>query len=232
MPAGVAGRREVVGAAQTAILQRAANGVGADVGDQLGAGRGANLVIDDAELLALGRQTQHGAGKVAAACRIHPRGAKNQMLAVAVPNRLLASELGGAVDRQRRRCVVLAPGLRATAIKNVVGGVMHQQRAQLMRLPGQHGNRVGIDGSGTLGFLFGLVHRGVGRGIDDDIGRETAHGVSERVDLLEVTAQAVAAVAVKRHQFAQWRQCALRLPAHLAILAQQQDFHAPCPRVL
>ena len=44
---------------------------------------GADLVVDDLELLALGGQAQHGLGEVAAACRVDPTGAQDQVVAAA-----------------------------------------------------------------------------------------------------------------------------------------------------
>jgi hypothetical protein len=53
------------------------------MGNQLGAGGRAHLVVDDLQLLALLRQTQHGLGEVAAVQTVHPAGAKDQVRAAA-----------------------------------------------------------------------------------------------------------------------------------------------------
>lgn len=74
----------------------------------------------------------------------------------------------------------------------------------------------------------------MGRGIYDDIGAQSAHGLCKLIEAREIAAQALAtsvALAVQRNQLAQWRQAALQLPAHLAIAAQQQQLHAPAPSV-
>jgi len=116
------------------VLHNLANGVGRDIGDQLGAGGGAELVVDHRQALALLRQAQHGLGKVAAARGVHPAGPENQVSAASGLDALLAFELGLAIDAQRRGRVAFLPGPAAAAVKNIVGGVMHQPGAQLVSL--------------------------------------------------------------------------------------------------
>ena len=99
VPAGVAGGGAVVQAAQLGTLRQHPQRLGGHVGQQLGAGGRADLVVDHGERLALGGQAQHGAGEVAAARRIDPAGAQDQVAAAAGADRLLAGEL--ACGRRR-----------------------------------------------------------------------------------------------------------------------------------
>lgn len=111
---------------------------------------------------------------------------------------------------------------------------MHQQRAGLRRLAGQHLGSQRIEQPRLFRLAFGLVHGRVGGGIDDDIGTQSAHGPCEFIEAREIAAQALAtgvALALQRDQLAQRRQAALQLPAHLSIAAQQQQLHAPAPSV-
>ncbi|MNG08056.1 hypothetical protein D3C84_913880 [compost metagenome] len=77
-----------------------------------------------------------------------------------------------------------------------------------------------------LPLAFGLVHGGIGRGVDDNIRLQLANGVAQALEVGEVAAQAIVAMAVGGDQFAQWRQRALQFPADLAVLAEQENFHA------
>ena len=104
---------------------------------------------------------------------------------------------------------------------------MHQQRAHRRSGHGEHARRLGIDALRALDIGLGLVHRGVGSGVDDHVRDDPAHRAVEAVEILEVTAQAVGAATVERHDDAERRERALQFPADLAVLAQQQDLH-PC----
>ena len=115
------------------------------------------------------------------------------------------------------------------AVEHVVGAVVQQQRAARRRFARQHGGGFGVDALGGWRVGFGLVDGGVGGGVDDQPRPERAHGGGQAVEVGQVATQAVLAGAVQRHQCAQRRQRALQLPAHLAVLAQQQNVHAPCP---
>ena len=100
VPVGAAGGGQVIEARFFRLAQGLGHGVGGDVGNQRGSGGRAPLVVDDAKLLALGRQAQHGFDEVAAARGIHPAGAKDQVRATTGGDSLLAFELGGAINVQ------------------------------------------------------------------------------------------------------------------------------------
>ncbi len=148
------------------------------------------------------------------------------MRAAAGADRLLAVQLGLAVDAQGASGVVLAPGPLAAAIEHVVGAVVQQQRAAGLGFARQHGGRLGVDAARLFRLALGLVDGGVGGGVDDDVWLQRAHAGGDALQLAQVTAQAVLAGAIQRDDLAQQRQAALQLPADLAVLAQQQDSHA------
>ena len=115
----------MVQAGQFRLLPCGAEGVGGNIGQQVRAGRRADLVVDDGETVTLLRQPQHGLGEVAAARAIHPAGAENQVPASRLPDELLAFQLGRAIYAERRGGVCFPPRSVAAAVKHIVGGVMN-----------------------------------------------------------------------------------------------------------
>jgi hypothetical protein len=101
---------------------------------------------------------------------------------------------------------------------------MHQPGARLGRGLRQRGRCGGVERAGQIHFTLGLVDGGVGCSIDDDIGAQGAHGVGQSLRPTQVATRL--AVAIKRGQLTQRRQAALQFPAHLTVLAEQEDFHA------
>ena len=125
-----------------------ANGVRRDISQQLSTSGRAPLVINHGKAFTLLCQAQHGLGKISAACRINPAGSENQVPAAMDCNQLLTFELGLAIDVERRRYVGFQPRLAAAAVKHLVGGVMHQPSAELIRFLSQYAGGQGIDGAG------------------------------------------------------------------------------------
>ena len=81
-------------------------GVRGDVGQQVGAGGRADLVVDHRQRVALVRASRSIVlAKLPPRARVDPAGAKDQVPAAARADQLLAFELGAAVDAERRRCV-------------------------------------------------------------------------------------------------------------------------------
>ena len=88
---------------------------------------------------------------------------------------------------------------------------------------------IAVDGERRRFALgLGLVDRRIGRGIDDHIRNDCAHGVGNIVQTGEVTALLLA-IHVQRDQLAQRRKTALQLPAYLATFTEQQKFHQTRP---
>jgi hypothetical protein len=102
---------------------------------------------------------------------------------------------------------------------------MHQQRAAGGGFAGEDKGGQRVEGAGELRFAFGLVHGGVGGGIDDEIGGHAAHGGGEAFRVGEVTGEAGRAVVVEGHELTQRGEAALEFPADLAVLAEEKDFH-------
>ncbi len=225
MPVGFPCGHQVVEARVGGPLLQVADCMGRGVGQQVGARGCAPLVVDDGQPLALLCQPQHGLGEIAAAGPIDPARAQDEVPCAARLDPLLAFELGAAIDRQRRRHVVFRPGAGATAVEHVVGAVVHQPCTQAGGLLGQHAWRGRVEGAGQVRLAFGLVHSGVGRGIDDDVGPQGAHGAGDVVGPGEIPAVR-GAVEIEGRDRAQDGQAALQFPADLPALAEKKDVHA------
>lgn len=101
---------------------------------------------------------------------------------------------------------------------------MHQPGAAGRGLLGQYRDGAGIDQAGVVGIALGLVHRGVGTGVDDELRPLGANQSRQAFGVGEIGAP-----AVTDQQFAQRRQGALQLPADLAVGAEEKDpVHAYC----
>ena len=66
---------------------------GANIGDEIGAGRSPYLVCDDLEFITFTCQAQHGEGKIAAARGINPARTEDQMPTTASANGTFPSSL-------------------------------------------------------------------------------------------------------------------------------------------
>ena len=214
----------VVQAAILRVALQVGNGMGGDIGQQLGTGGCAPLVVDDGQALALTGQAQHGFGKVMAPCGIHPAGAQNQMLATRRLDGLLPLPLGLAIDRQRCRRIGLCPGAAAAAIEHIVCAVVNQPSAQAGRLQGNLPWRGGVEHARALGLTLGLVHGRVRRRIDNHIRLQRPHRGQHALGVGKIAA-VLRAVPIDRRYLAQHGQAALQLPAHLAVFTEKKNFH-------
>ena len=151
VPSGLARGGQVIQPRQTRLPKHRRYRLRRDVGQQARACGGAELVIDHRQPVTLLRQAQHGPGEVPTARAINPTGAKNQVPTTSLRDTLLTFELGRAVHIERSGGVPLAPRRRATAIKHIVGGVMHHQRATGLGSPREHAGRLGVDTVGDFG---------------------------------------------------------------------------------
>ena len=148
----------------------------------------------------------------------HPTGAKHQVAARRVLHRALAGPLALAVDRQRGGRIGLGIGSGGSPIKHIVGGVMHQHRAMRCSPLGQHRRGLGIDGMRHIGFLLGFVHRGIGRGIDDELGLVLIEQGLERRCLGQISLRPGTG-----HDRAHHRQGLRQRMPQLTLRAQQQN---------
>ena len=119
-------------------------------------GRRADLVADDAQLLALQRQPGDRAHEILALRCIDPAGAEDQKRTAGGTNGIFAGELGLAVDAERARLVVLAPGPVAAPVIDIVGREMDQRHAMCGRPARDDTRRFGVDAQASSGSSSAL----------------------------------------------------------------------------
>ena len=74
-----------------------------------------------------------------------------------------------------------------------------------------------------FGLGLGLVHRGIGRGIHDDVRRQCAHGAGNVGRAHKVGAGLI--MGAQRNDFTERRKAALQFPADLAVFTEEKDSH-------
>ncbi|MNH02189.1 hypothetical protein D3C79_614210 [compost metagenome] len=99
-PAGSTGGNQMVQPGDLGFALRHADRMGGAIGQQLGTGWRAELVIDNRHLATLFANTQHGLGKVGTTGGVDPAGAKNQVTS-AESDGLFPRQLGCAIDIER-----------------------------------------------------------------------------------------------------------------------------------
>jgi hypothetical protein len=102
---------------------------------------------------------------------------------------------------------------------------MDEPRADLFCLIGKHSRRQRIDRTRQFRLSLRLVHRRVGRRIDDNVRRNAAHCIRKLRQIGEIATKTGLVAMPQRDDLSQRRQAALQLPAHLAIPAEQKDLH-------
>ena len=230
-PSHLASGYRVVGAAERVVDKCPAQCMGGDVGQQIGTGGRADLVVDHGQAITLGSQPQHGAGKVAAARAMHPACAQDQVSAAAGADQRFTFQLGAAVDAERAGGRLFVSRLVAAAVENVVGAVVQQPAADRRHGAGQRTGGQGVDGARGVGIALGLVDGGVGAGIDHDVGPQRHDRCGQCVGLRQVTAGAWAAVAAGQgDHIAERCQGSAQFPADLAVRPQEDDFHLSAGR--
>ena len=200
--------------------RRAVDQPGRHVGQERGGRRCAGLVVDYPQLVPLAGQAQDRAHEVGAMHAVDPAGAEH-VVAAGGGGGLLAGQLGGSVDAQRRGDVGLDVGAGLRAVEDVVGGIVDQQCPAPRDRGGEGGHGVGVDQPGAVGLRLGPVDGRVGGGVDDDVGRLAIHQRGQLGGPLEVDLR-----VVEGGHASQGRQRAAQLVPHLAVLAQQQDLEA------
>ena len=104
----------------------------------------------------------------------------------------LAGELGGAVDAERPRRVVLAVRPRGGAVEDVVGRDVHQERARLARRAGEKVRGRGVDGERGPRLRLGRVHAVAGGGVEDHVRPHLRHSARTASAVGDVELGAVA----------------------------------------
>ena len=161
--------------------------VGLDqIDDRLGdvpcIGRGALLVVHNAEVTAFPRQPQHRTNEIAALDRraaraIQAARAHDQVPDARAANQVLTGKLGCAVDAQGRRQGVLGQRLsRRQAAEYVVGAHVDQRGVGRGTGSGQRQGTLGVDAERASEVRLAQVHVVECGGVDDHRGRVVRKG--------------------------------------------------------
>ena len=92
------------------------------LGKGMSGGRGANLIVNDPELVPFAHQAQHSLDEVTAELGVKPGGAHNNAIVrQPVPHMMLSRQLTGAVNTQRASCRLRHVGSVRPTVKNKIG---------------------------------------------------------------------------------------------------------------
>ncbi len=146
-----------------------------------GMGRGPELVGNDAHLLALAHQAQHGGDEIAAARGIDPGRPHDQRRGVELGCGDLAVVLGPAIGAERVRRRARRIGLVRGAIEDEVGRDMRKGRPGCARCAGQGRHGVDVDPARRRLVALGPVDSSIGSGVEHDgrphVGDDARNGV-------------------------------------------------------
>ena len=95
------------------------------------------LVVDDAKLVALGAEPEHGLDEIGAERTIDPGCAQDQVLAVARADGALAGFLAARIGALRIDLVLLVVGNAGRAVEHIVGGDVDERQVRLRSLLGE-----------------------------------------------------------------------------------------------
>ena len=112
-----------------------------------------------------GVEPQHRAAEVFAHRAIHPTGAQQPRLWV-LQGGLLTARLTGAIDPQGVAGLLGPIGMALGAVEHKVGADLQQAAAGLLQCSSESRWSLGIHRLSQRRLLFGLIHRGVGPGIE------------------------------------------------------------------
>ncbi|MNZ88863.1 hypothetical protein D3C78_1077650 [compost metagenome] len=195
-------------------------------GDARRRGRAAVLVGYHAQLLALAPEAQHGLDEVVAVGAKHPTGAQDNVTAAIGSKHSFAPQLAGAVYPSGSGRVGFPVRFAGIAGKHVVGGNVEYGSAQALGSQCQMGNAIAVHRPGPLRLALGLVHRGIGGGVDDQLRLEP---LDQRSHLLPIGN--IQLFRSKRdHIEAVWRQTQQFMP-DLAAGTRNQHSHAQPSRL-
>ena len=149
-------------------------------------GRIAQLVGDDADLLARLGKPQHGADEIRAEGAMDPGGAQDHAVLRARRDQKLALEFRSAIGACRAGRVVLAIGPIEPPVEDIIGREMNEGNAKPRRRLGDMAGAVRIDAHRQIRLGFRLVDRRIGGGVDDRVrargGERFEHAVALRAD--------------------------------------------------
>ena len=184
---------------------------------------GARRVVDGEGRRAPRRRSEHRLGRGATAGGVPLVRKRSGGGSPLSPADRFAFALGSAVHRQRARWARPRPG-RCRCREDVVGGVMHQQRAPSLPSRASTPGAKRVDGAASSGSRSALSTAGVGGGIDgDEIRGHVAHGGgSEEAFRVGRAPERPGAPSWSRRWLRPAEACA-GLPADLAVLAEEED---------
>jgi len=153
-----------------------------EAGQVKGVGGGADLVVDDADLVVGPADAEHGLDEVFAVFAEDPGDADDEVFVKEGGDGELSVQLGAAVDVEG--AVVLAvglPGVGALAVKDVVGREVEHLGAGLFGGDGDVAGAAGVDGGdfGDVVLVLGGVDGGPGGAVDDGVGAELIDGCGD-----------------------------------------------------
>ena len=195
--------------------------LGSSFGDGPAPGGRADLIVHDAQLLALARQPQDGQQEILAAARIDPARPEDQAGPTCRLDGSLASELARPVYARRIRRVRLQVRLRLGAVEDVIGRIVDEQRTEPLRFLREHAGRDTVHRHGEFRLGFRLVHRRVGARIHDHVGPHLPHLATDRIRVRQDRgcrrSQATTSPSVCRVR--------CEFPPHLAVRAGHEKSH-------
>lgn len=191
------------------------------LGQAAGAGGGAELVGDDADFLALAHEADHGFDEIVAVGGVDPGGADDEGFFAKDPaDGLFAGEFGCAVDVQGVGFIFGGVGAALLAVEDEIGREVDQAAGGFLGGDGEVFGAMGVDGHGDIRFGFGLVHGGVGGGVDDGVRSNFADGFEYRLAVGDVEL-----AAGQGDDFVHGGSQMLQGDAELAVGAGDEDFH-------
>ncbi len=176
-PCRFAGSRHVVdafaaaeGAAVAVELEGLVDDRDGGRGEVAAPGGRSALIVDDAQLVALPSQAQHGAHEVAAPAAVDPARADDDGRRAAGEQGLLAVALGAPVDAEGIGLVVRAVrGRTGAAVEHVVRREVDDRGAGRGRRLRERCRSHGVDHPGEVRLRLGTVHVRIGGGVDHQV---------------------------------------------------------------
>ena len=134
-----------------------------------GEGGVADLIVDEAEVVAFADEAEHGGDHVVAVFSAYPRGAHGRGAAAEGGGFGLSGEFRSAVGAGRVDAVPFAVGTVEGSVEDVVGADLHEVAAVGVDGFGEPSDGEAVDEVGPLLLGFTGVDAGVGSAVDDSV---------------------------------------------------------------
>ncbi len=135
-------------------------------------------------------------------------------------NGLFTGALAGAIDAERRRCLIRRIGTASLPIEHEIRRHMNEARTMRGCRRGQCARTCLVDAVGHVDIGFSAVDRCISRRIDDEIRRKLCNESEHRILVGDIQFS-----ARQGHQIRMGRGRALQGMAKLAICARDHHFH-------